>query len=65
MATAKPSTRWVTTGPDHRLPPVILGNVTAPNAVGVPSFVILDHDGDATDVPNGTLIARLPEGYVP
>jgi hypothetical protein len=65
MATATEQTRWVTVGPDLRIPQALLGNLTTPNAVGIPSFVILEYDGDATDVPNGTFIARLPEGYVP
>lgn len=67
-----PGPRWVTVGEDLRLPVTVLEQLVEDlqpydihadlNVVGEGTFVILEHDADAAWVPDGTFIARLPEG---
>jgi len=35
------------------------------NTLGWPQFIILEHDGDSSSVPDGSFIVRLPEGWTP
>lgn len=35
------------------------------NTLGWAQFIILAHDADASSVPDGTFIVRLPEGFTP
>lgn len=46
---------------DHDLPTTR----TDYNVLGWPQFIILEHDADATSVPDGAFIVRLPEGWTP
>ena len=45
--------------------PAIGGVYAGLDVVGLGLFVVLESDADATSVPNGTFIVRLPEGWTP
>lgn len=46
---------------DHDLPAVR----TNLNTLGWPQFIILEHDADSSNIPDGSFIVRLPEGWTP
>lgn len=65
--------RWVTVGPDNRLPQAILDKLheefpetdAGLNVIGDGQFVIVPFDADSSEIPDGTFIARLPDGFTP
>lgn len=62
--------RWVTVDDDFRFPQAIIDALNmdfhTPAGVNVRGEfigIIVTHDEDVADIPDGTLIARLPEGF--
>lgn len=56
--------------PDNRLPDVVVERFKLEHmkgagldVVGLAQAVIVASDTDVADIPNGTFIARLPEGF--